>query len=150
MTFRKKTFIALTAIGLTLGLTAGSCEDDDSDIVDYNITKAAKNFEVSRRVVMVNGITDKIQLQIEGRCNIEPGDAKIFVTCKVAEGEGNDSYVRHQFYMGDNTFVIVEQGEPVDVSAYHYRMTYKPQSIIPDPDFRGSMDDTPIAEENQQ
>jgi len=138
------------AIFALLGLSACSEGPDDSDVVDHNITKAAKNFEVNRRIVIVNGITDKIQLEVIGRCNLDPEDDKIFITCKVAEGEGNDSYVRHQLYKSDNVFVIVEQGEPIEASAYHYRFTYKPQAIIPDVDFRGSSDETPLTDENQQ
>lgn len=145
-----KKIIAVSAVAVVSAATLTSCTEDDSDVVDHNITKAAKNFEVNRRIVVVNGITDKIQLQVEGRCNIEPGTGKVFITCKVAEGSGNDSYIRHQLYTSDNVFVVVEQGEPVDVSAYHYRFTYKPQSIIPDPDFRGSTDETPLADDNQQ
>lgn len=139
-----------TALFLAVGLSACTEGPDDSDVVDYNITKAAKNFEVQRRVVVINGITDNIVMQVEGRCNIEPGDRKIWFTCKVADGDGPDSYIRNQVYTGDNVIVSVEQGEPVQASAYHYRFTYKPQAIIPDPDFRGSTSDTPFAEGNQQ
>lgn len=138
------TTTAATAL-LVAGLT--SCTADDSDVVNHNITKAAKNFEVNRRIVVVNGITDNIQLQVEGRCDIEPKKDRTFITCKVAEGESADSYVRHQVYKSDNVFIVVEQGEPIKASAYHYRFTYKPQSIIPDPDFRGSMADNPLKEQ---
>lgn len=140
----KKSLIALAAAS-TMVLTG--CTEDDSDVVDHNITKAAKNFEVNRRVVVVNGITDKIQLQVEGRCNIDPKTRRIWITCKVADGASPDSYIRHQVYTSDNVFVFVEQGEPIKASAYHYRFTYKPQSIIPDPDFRGSTSDNPLREQ---
>lgn len=146
-----KKFLGIIVMVLAVGVLSACTEGpDDSDVVDHNITKAAKNFEIQRRIVFVNGITDKIQLQVEGRCNIEPGDGKIFVTCKVEEGAGPDAYIRHQLYTSDNVFVVVEQGDPVKASAYHYRFTYKPQAVIPDPDFRGSMGDTPLAEDNQQ
>jgi len=32
--------------------------DDDATVVSDNISKAADNFEVNRRIVMFNGITD--------------------------------------------------------------------------------------------
>jgi len=136
--------VALAVLITSAGLMLAACTEDDSDVVNHNITKAAKNFEVNRRIVAVNGITDKIQLQIEGRCDIDPKKGRVFVTCKVAEGA--DSYVRHQVYTSDNIFLVVEQGEPIKASAYHYRFTYKPQTLLPDPDFRGSMDDNPLSD----
>lgn len=144
----KKILSLIVAVLLVFGLSG--CMEDDSDVVDHNITKSAKNFEIQRRIVVINGITDAVIMQVEGRCNVDPGANKVFFTCKVEDGNDVDSYIRNQVYTGDNVIVSVEQGEPIKASAYHYRFTYKPQAIIPDPDFRGSMGDTPLAEENQQ
>ena len=133
----------IVASAVVAGVALTGCTADDSDVVDKNITKAAKNFEVQRRIVVFNNITDKILLQVEGRCNVDPSGNRIFFTCKVADGTGPDSYVRNQAYVGDNVTTIIEQGEPIKVSAYQYRVTYKPQTVIPDVDFRGSMDEGP-------
>jgi hypothetical protein len=119
---------------------------DDADVVSENISKAADNFEVVRRIVMFNGITDQYLLTVEGRCNIVDEGNQLEVTCKL----GDDAYKKHFLGLSDNVSYFVEQGEPVDVSEYHYRVTFKPQSILPDPDFRGSTEDTPLSEENQQ
>lgn len=48
--------IVATVLFLAVGLSA--CTDDDADVVSENISKAADNFEVQRRIVMFNGITD--------------------------------------------------------------------------------------------
>ena len=56
------------------------------------------------------------------------------VTCKEAPGE----YTKHFFGKSDNTPYLVEQLGTVDVSVYHTRITFKPQAIIPDIDFRGN------------
>lgn len=119
---------------------------DDANVVSENISKAADNFEVNRRIVMFNGITDEYLLIVEGRCNIVDEGNQLEVTCK----EGPDAFKKHFLGLSDNVSYFVEQGEPIDVSEYHYRVTFKPQSILPDPDFRGSTDDTPLSEENQQ
>lgn len=50
-----------------------SCTDD-AYIATHNIKKAADNFEVNRRIVFYNGITDKYILEIEGRCSIDLND----------------------------------------------------------------------------
>lgn len=69
-----------------------------------------------------------------------------FLTCK----ESDDAFRKHFLGLSDNVSYFVEQGDPVDASEYHYRITFKPQAIVPDPDFRGEGDDTPLSPENQQ
>lgn len=132
------------AVMLGFGLMACST---DADVVNKNIDTASENFEVFRRVVAVNTQTDEYLLQIEGRCDITPKKGRVLVTCKVSDGNGVNAYKRHQIYTtGNRVAVVVEQLEAVNVSAYHYRMTFKPQSILPDPDFKGSATDTPLSD----
>lgn len=83
---------------------------------------------------------------VEGLCNIVDQGRQLEVTCKL----GPDAYKKHYLGLSDNVSYFVEQGDPVDASEYHYRVTFKPQSILPDPDFRGSTEDTPLSDENQQ
>lgn len=141
---RNRIILAVLGLGLVFGLSA--CGADDADVVSENISKAADNFEVNRRIVMFNGITDEYLLIVEGRCNIVDEGNQLEVVCK----EGKDAYKKHFLGLSDNVSYFVEQGEPVDVSEYHYRVTFKPQSVLPDPDFRGSSEDTPLSAENQQ
>lgn len=123
------------AAALCMTLMAGSCEDD-ATIAARNVSKAADNFEINRRVVFYNGITDSYVLEIEGRCSMDlNGSGTAFnVICKTGPSE----YKRHTLVLSDNTSAFVEQLDPATVSAYHYRVTFKPQSIIPDVDFRGN------------
>lgn len=131
-------------VGLVLALAlVGIACDDEADTVSHNLSKAADNFEVMRRVVMFNGITDEYLLVIEGLCSIVDEGNQLEVTCKV----GSDDYKKHFLGLSDNVSYFVEQGDAVSVSAMHYRVTFKPQSIVPDPDFRGSSDDTPLEEQ---
>lgn len=120
--------VVLGAVGLS------ACTEDDADVVSENLSKAADNFEVSRRVVMFNGVTDQYLLTVEGRCSITDEGNQLEVICKVGDGE----YKKHFLGLSDNVSYFVEQGEAVKASAYHYRVTFKPQTIIPDVDFRGS------------
>ena len=66
-------------------------------------------------------------------------DKQLEVTCKT----GNKQYKKHILGLSDNVAYFVEQLEPSNNSAYHYRVTFKPQEIIPDIDFRGSLEDHP-------
>jgi hypothetical protein len=128
---------ALVGVGALLSLTA--CMDDDADVVSENLSKAADNFEVNRRIVMFNGITDKYLLTIEGPCSIVDEGNQLEVVCKTGPG----TYKKHFLGLSDNVSYFVEQGEPISASANHYRVTFKPQSIVPDVDFRGSTEDLP-------
>ena len=134
---RKKLTAALAVVG-TLGVmfSAVACNEDDADVASHNVSKAADNFEVNRRIVFFNGITDKYLLVIEGPCSIKKDneDNQLEAICKT----GPNSYKKHLLGLSDNTTYFVEQGESIKASAYHYRVTFKPQTILPDVDFRGS------------
>ncbi len=126
---RKLTLAAIVATSL---LALAGCEDDAS-VASYNISKAADNFEIDRRIVFYNGITDTYMLTIEGRCSIEDQTTQLEVTCKI----GRDAFKKHFLGLSDNVTYFAEQLETANVSVYHHRVTFKPQSILPDVDFRG-------------
>jgi hypothetical protein len=108
----------------------------DADVASSNISKAADNFEIMRRVVFYNGITDKYILSVEGLCSLGNNDTnkKLSVTCKT----GPSAYKKHFLGLSDNVTFFAEQIEAASVSAYHYKVMFKPQAIIPDIDFKGS------------
>lgn len=132
-----KRLFMIGAVGLALTALAG-CKDDDSKVVNENLTKAADNFEVDRRIVFYNGITNQYLLSIEGKCSIDRSESgsTLHVICRT----GYNTYKKHFLGISDNVTFFAEQLEPVKTSAYHYRVTFKPQTIIPDINFRGSTD----------
>lgn len=124
----------VAAVVLSGGLlVAGGCSSD-ADIASQNLSTAADNFEIQRRVIFVNGITDKYLLVIEGRCSLGNFDAEreLSVTCKIGEGK----FVKHFLGLSDNVTYVVEQTEAANVSEYHYRVVFKPEEILPDIDLR--------------
>jgi hypothetical protein len=121
----KKPAIALTILAAAALLTGCAT---DAKTASENISKAADQFEIDRRIVFFNGITDKYLLTIEGRCSIQPDGGKLDVTCRI----GPDQYKKHFLGLSDNVSYFVEQLAPVDVSVYHYRVIFKPEAIIPD------------------
>lgn len=126
MTPLRKT-IAAAALAL-LALTA--CESD-ADVASRNISTAADQFEVERRIVFFNGITDEYLLVIEGRCSIEADapDEQLEVTC---QSEGG--FRKHFLGLSDNVSYLVEHLTPTDVSTTRYRVIFKPETIVPDVD----------------
>lgn len=111
-------------------LALAACSKSDAEVASENLSKAADQFEVDRRIVFFNGITDEYLMSIEGRCSIQPdpGEAQLEVTCMLGPGE----FKKHFFGLSDNTAYFVEQLEPKDVSTDHYRVIFKPETIVPD------------------
>ena len=116
------------ALGLTI-LVLGACSSD-ADVASRNLSTAADQFEINRRVVFFNGITDTYLLSIEGRCSIEDQGTQLEVTCKV----GDDAFKKHFLGLSDNVSYFVEQLESADVSVFHYRVIFRPTVIVPDVD----------------
>ena len=121
-----KKLILTTTLAAIAALTGCS----DADVASANMSKAADNFEVSRRVVFYNGITGEYMLTIEGLCSLGNGDKprQLSLTCKV----GPQAYKKHFLGLSDNVTYFVEQLEASKVSVYHYRVIFKPAAIIPD------------------
>ncbi|TFD58058.1 hypothetical protein E3T43_07375 [Cryobacterium sp. Hh7] len=128
-TTRKPALIATLATAAVATLLLSGCTSD-ADRASYNLSKSADQFEIERRVVFLNGITDTYLLSIEGRCSIQETGDQLEVTCRL----GPDDYKKHFLGLSDNVSYFVEQMEPVDVSVYHYRVIFKPENIIPDID----------------
>lgn len=127
----KKTALVLMALAALAGC------DNDARVASSNLSRAADNFEISRRIVFYNGITGDYMLSLEGRCSFDASQAhKVDVTCKVGPSE----YKKHSLGLSDNVTYFSEQLNGADVSVYHYRVIFKPQTILPDVDFKGSTD----------
>lgn len=107
---------------------------NDADVASNNISKAADNFEINRRVVFYNGITGGYILQIEGLCSLGNFDSanRMSVICKT----GPNTFKKHFLGLSDNVTFFAEQLEPAKASVYHYRVVFKPSVIIPDIDMR--------------
>lgn len=123
-----KKVLVITAV--LAGVLAGC--SSDADVASSNLSKAADQFEINRRIVFFNGITDKYLLTIEGRCSIaaDAADAQLEVTCKT----GEDEYKKHFLGLSDNVTYFVEQTVPARTGVYQYRVIFRPQSIIPNVD----------------
>ncbi len=119
---------------MLLVIAALSACASDADVASRNLSKAADMFEVDRRVVFYNGITGEYILSIEGLCSLGNYDkrSRLSVTCKTGHGE----YKKHFLGLSDNVTFFAEQLKSKGVGTYHYRVIFKPQSIIPDVDFR--------------
>jgi len=100
----------------------------DAMVASTNISRAADQFEIYRRVVFYNGITDTYILMIEGYCSVGiDDDGDFFVVVKVDNGQ----FLKHYLGLSDNVTYFAEQIEASKVSTQRYRVVFKPSVIVP-------------------
>lgn len=117
-------FLFVIAI-LVLG--CGSNADTASD----NISKEAEKFKVQRKIVGINGITDKVLFEVEGKCSIESGETMggvLDVICKHGPGDLRKHYIG----LSDNVTFVSTQVKGISVSEYRTKVIIRPTSIVPD------------------
>lgn len=127
----KRIFLILVAIAaLALGLAAcGS----NADKANENLAKLCERFECQRKILAINGVTDKVLLEVEGRCSLEQNGAlprNLEIICK----HGPDDYRKHFVGLSDNVTWTSTQLEGLDVSEYRTKFTFRPENIVPDLD----------------
>jgi hypothetical protein len=120
----KKIFTLLISFAILFSI---GCRTD-ANVASYNLAQAAEQFEIDRRIIFFNGITDKYLLSIVGRCSLEDQRSQLEVTCKL----GPNKYKKHHLGLSDNVSYFSEQLESTNVDVYRYRVIFRPSVIIPD------------------
>ena len=120
--------LASTVIVGVLLLT-GCDQPSDKQFVSKNISTDADNFKVLRRIILYNAITDNYILEVTGFCSVQAyaEHRQLEVVCKV----GKDEYQKHIYGYSDNTPYTLEQLDSNKASPYHYKIVFKPKSILP-------------------
>lgn len=127
-----KTFLlGVVLFGAVSMFTLTGCTKSDADVAAHNISKAAEQFEVYRRIVFINGITDKYLLTIEGRCSVETSDSALGGALEVTCKDENGKFKKLFLGLSDNVSYLVDQPAGIDVSTRRYRVIFKPESVVP-------------------
>lgn len=122
-----KRIVPMALGAVVAGVLLSGCTDAATTAND-NLSKAADNFEVPRRIVGINGITDKVLFTVEGFCSITPTDKKLDVICKT---DANGSVERTSLGLSDNVTYVVTQLSGVKVNLFRPRIIFRPETIIP-------------------
>lgn len=120
------TILLLLAI---FAVTASGCRIRQSERVSYNISKQADNFNVTRRLTVINTRTDKCLLQMTGKISIEDVQDGIAVLVELDRKKG--IYQKHYVYLNENTMYTVEDVSGTNVSKYAYEVEFMPQALSP-------------------
>jgi len=126
---KKKVKIIISLVLIAVGLFCAGCGCTQVDRVNNNITKEAENFNVYRRVTVINCIKGDTLFEIEGRMNInaDTKDNQLEIIVEVSDGK----YKKHFIGLSDNVTYTVEDISGAEVSKYHYEINYNPNMWIP-------------------
>ncbi len=119
----KKVLLVLVLVCMVIMLA--SCTE--SDKVRYNLKREADDFNVRRRITVLNTRTDTPMMQITGLISISTdSDGDLNITIEKSPGE----YVLNYAHLSQDTTYIVEQIETKEVSKYQYEIIFYPKNLI--------------------
>lgn len=97
--------------------------------VNHNLSQAADNFQVVRKITVYNARTDLIVMEMEGYMSISNNSTnELVVTCKTGASEYKKNYV----YLNEYVIYVVEDITGTTTDPYHYKVKF--YSAIPDID----------------
>jgi hypothetical protein len=100
--------------------------DEEATIVKQNLNIAADNFQVVRRITVLNTRSGQPSLLIEGACSQE-GDRIVRIICKMPDG----TYRKTIISAAETDTVLSEQMGSTATSGTRYVVTINPAEIIP-------------------
>jgi hypothetical protein len=125
---KKSTYLAIGILGFVASALIGC--SSDAQKASENASVAADNFEVLRRITVVNTWNGETLWDLTGRCSLEVRPTDLVVTCKEAPNE----YKKHYISTGGNVAYTSTQLQAIDVDVYRTRIIFKPQNVVPNVD----------------
>ena len=121
----------LIALILVLVCVVGCCVGCSSaENVNHNLSQAADNFEVVRKITVYNARTDLIIMEMEGLMSLSNNStSELVVTCKT----GPNEYKKNYIYLNEYVIYVVEDITGTTTDPYHYKIHF--YTAIPDYDW---------------
>lgn len=99
-----------------------------ADRVNYNISEQAENFQIYRRITVINVRDNSMLYELEAFFNLDNTNYnELVVTSEI----GHNKFTKDFIYLNDYTTYVVQQLEAENVSPYHYNFIIYPKMIIP-------------------
>lgn len=123
----KKIVAILMVVIVALSMLTG-CYHTEASKVSYNISQQADNFNVTRRLAVINARSDEPVFELIGNFSLSNTSTnELAVTVEVSPG----TYKKHYVYLNDWTIYVVEDVSGAYVDPYHYEVNFLPEMIIP-------------------
>lgn len=121
----KKIFLAIMSLIICALMLTGCTQVDR---VSSNIRQQADNFNITRRIVVINARTDKPVFELTGNFSLQNNyNDELEIIVEI----GNGVYKKHFVYLNDWTMYVVEDVSGAFVDKYHYEVNYLPEMIQP-------------------
>lgn len=118
-------FFKITAVAIVLMIVAiiaisfASCTAADN--INNNISMAADNFQVLRKITVYNARTDLIIMEMEGYMSLSNnGSDELVVTCKT----GTNEYKKNYVYLNEYVIYVVEDISGLYTDPFHYNIKF--------------------------
>jgi len=123
-----KKIISVIAIMMLGVLLLSGCRE--SERVSYNVSKEADNFNVIRRLAVINTVNGEPVFEMIGRFSITADEEEDQLEIIVETAKGK--YKKHIVGLNDaTTMYVVEDISGANVSKYKYEINYLPKAIQP-------------------
>ena len=119
----KKILAVLLIAVMSLGLVG--CRE--SDRVSYNVSQEADNFNVIRRLTVLNARTDKPLFELIGAFSFTLENNRIIAIVET----GPSQYKKHSVGLNDWTLWVIEDLGGANVDKYRYEVNFLPEMIVP-------------------
>lgn len=125
----KKILSIILAVLLVLATTVSLVGCTEVDQVSYNVSQEADNFNVIRRLTVINSRTDKPEFELVAAFSLQVDSAEnqLEIICET----GNNEYKKHFIGLNDETMYVVEDISGAEVDKYHYEVNFLPEQILP-------------------
>lgn len=121
-----KKIVQFSALVLSV-LVLVACRE--ADRVSHNLSKEADNFNIVRKITVINAIQGEILYQMTGKMSIHHSAAD--QQLEIIAQDDNGGYKKHFIGLSDNVTYVVEDITGADVSNTKYTITFNPDMVIP-------------------
>lgn len=125
----KKILSIILAVLLVLTTTVCLVGCTEVDQVSYNVSQEADNFNVIRRLTVINSRTDKPEFELVAAFSLQVDSVEnqLEIICETGENE----YKKHFIGLNNETMYVVEDISGAEVDKFHYEVNFLPEQILP-------------------
>lgn len=123
----KKIIATLLAVTSLTALSACT----QAERASYNASREADNFNVERRLVVMNTVTDTVLLEVVGKLSVHEDRREGQNQLEVTVLQPDNTVRKHLVGLPPTVVYTVEDVDGSGVSLSRYQISYMPEAVIP-------------------